>query len=178
MSNDLIRLAGGILLGLLLLAGLGASLRYTHPRDTMFKEPVVWDTSTLRLVNNQRAVTDFSKLKGNWLVVYFWSTSCAQCEAELPSYNRMARGVTKNSKIKFLIVSTDAQADAAFKYVAEKNYQGVDSYVLAGGVAGIKPPLVLLINPAGQVIGGHREPVNWRDEKVLEVFEWHAKNSK
>lgn len=171
VSNDFLRLVGGVLLGLLLLAVVGSSLKSTALSDKMFKEPIVWNTAALRMVNNQKTVSDFSKYKGNWLVVYFWSTSCGQCTSELSSYNRLARNISPDAKIKFIMVSTDSNADEAFKFVAEKEYKGADSFVVSGGIIGIKPPLVLLIDPNGNVIGGHRKSVKWRDEEVLMLFQ-------
>lgn len=171
--SDFNKLAISIVLGFLVLGVLLQAVRPHHPRDYLFKTQLAMDTAPLRLRDKSGSMAMLSKFRGNWTVLFFWSTACADCYTQMKSYNQLA-GIAASTKLKLVSLSLGGNADEAFRSIGALGYKNMDAYAVEG-VRGIRPPLFVMLAPDGSVVGSHGGITDWGDAQVLEALQEYLK---
>lgn len=117
------------------------------------------------------------ELKGQFLLVMFWSRYCAPCIKELDEINTFVNK-TKDTGIEVLLVSKDdewtipeEQEELLKKYKAtDIKYYTDKNGKLAGDFGIFSSPHTVLINKSGEEIGRISGTVDWEDDDVIEYI--------
>lgn len=118
-----------------------------------------------------------SDFKGEFVLVVFWSKTCAICVRELDNLNNFHNTV-KGNGIKVIAVSpsSDWVDDAQAKnFLRRRGAPDLDVYIdeegdLAADFGIYSTPHSVLINRKGEEIGRIRGGAQWDDEKIIEYF--------
>jgi cytochrome c biogenesis protein CcmG/thiol:disulfide interchange protein DsbE len=95
-----------------------------------------------------------SEMHGSVVVLVFWASWCAPCQAEQPALNNLARENAARG-VRFLGVSVDVDRPAAQAYISrfgvpyDSLIDSAQTVVVDYDVAG--PPTTFVIDPAGRV---------------------------
>lgn len=116
-------------------------------------------------------------LRGDFVLVMFWSRYCAPCIKELDEINTFVNK-TQNNGIKVLLVSNSEEWTGVWeqrqllqKYGATDVKYYIDKKgTLAGDFGVFSYPHTVLINKSGEEIGRISGTVDWDDDDVVEYI--------
>ncbi len=99
--------------------------------------------------------TQFSQLKGKWVILNFWAGWCESCVEEIPELNRFYKNIPSN--VVFYGVNQDAMSSSAQKAMIKKlNIQypvllsNPARALKLGNIVGI--PATFVFNPEGKLV--------------------------
>ena len=110
-------------------------------------------------------IVKLSDLKGNVVLLNFWSTRCAPCTAELPSLNRLHAALGK-SGLAVYAISIDSSDKAVRELVQEKNIAFTvlldsDKETYFDSYAAPSLPITYLIDAGGVIRQTFSGPQEW-----------------
>jgi peroxiredoxin len=117
---------------------------------------------------------DLAALSGQVVVVNFWATWCPPCVAEMPSLDRLHRGLSHEGLVVLAIsVDEDESALAAFVLKAGltlKVLRDPGGTVSNGAFRVRGYPETLVIGRDGVIVEAYRGPADWATPEALEHF--------
>jgi cytochrome c biogenesis protein CcmG/thiol:disulfide interchange protein DsbE len=147
------RLAGVLAVATLALSGCGGATPAASPTAPTGARP--GDVApALAGTSLEGHAVSLSALHGSVVVVVFWASWCAPCQAEQPAINTLAREEAAGG-VRFIGVSVDVDRSAALGYVSrfappyDSLIDTAQAVVVEYDVAG--PPTTFVIDPAGRV---------------------------
>jgi len=116
-----------------------------------------------------------AQLRGNAVLLAFWSTLCSPCTAELPSLNRLADSLREEGVV-VLAVSIDTSDKPVRDFVAQHGISLTilldrDKEVFFDRYAGPSLPISFLINKHGMIIHKFDGPQNWDAASVKPLIQ-------
>lgn len=129
------------------------------------------------IYNSEGVKVHLQDLKGDFVLVMFWSRYCAPCIKELDEINSFVNK-TKSNGVKVLLVSNDEewtdvgeQKQLLHKYGAvDINFYTDKNGKLADDFGIFSYPHTVLINKTGEEIGRISGTVDWDDDDVVEYI--------
>jgi|AntRauTorcE11897_2_1112592.scaffolds.fasta_scaffold04145_3 thiol-disulfide isomerase/thioredoxin len=119
---------------------------------------------------------DFSRWRGQKLVVNIWATWCAPCVDELP-YLDVLKEKSAALGMDVIAVSIDRQKDQAqiAKFLDKLGVKNLTPYHDVAGEFMRKLdigqfPLTLILNEQGEIIAQHQGPLKWDEPRVIKAL--------
>lgn len=123
-----------------------------------------------------------SELRGKWVLVSFWATWCAPCQAEAPVLNQLAAFDPRRLQVLGVAVKDDIDKMTAFAKRIHAAYTIVDggpltknpalAYGVGSPTGGGHVPINVLVRPNGTIAyveGGYEEPSPLSDDVLKQV---------
>ena len=121
--------------------------------------PAVFKTAAGKRVK----LADF---RGRVVLVNLWATSCAPCQSEIPSFDRLQAMYQGDGLAVVALSSDNASSMTVRRYLQRNNVQNITPYFDADGSAAMalnvhKLPTTLLIDRDGNLVGWLNGAVQW-----------------
>lgn len=128
------------------------------------------DDFSLPLLDGQ--TKSFSSFQGKWTLLVFWATWCGPCRQELPTLQKLANDLSKES-LQIIGVSVDqAPMATVISFVRRESLRFPIFHDERGEVSSLYQassiPTLYLISPNGQIVGMIRGAMDWGQDFVEE----------
>ncbi len=140
------------------------------------REPTLRQAPPLEVIgasrNDPRRLDD---LRGRWVLIHFWGTSCGHCLEELPALGRFIKQLgEKGPAVLNLCIDTEDPAEAA--RIAQSRFPGLEVFVDPSGLAALRYgvnllPATVLIDPDGQLVARRLGELDWSSIPVSALLE-------
>src|SRR5262249_39525299 len=116
-----------------------------------------------------------AELRGQWVMVNFWGTTCVPCLAELPHVEQLAEEFRPPRQVVVLSVCADETDRDEVRKVGRRRVQRLPLYVSPDGQAPLRYdvqilPTAVLIDPAGRLVGKAQGGLPWSGPEVRELL--------
>lgn len=137
-----------------------------------FPENVIWNN----IKSGEKFDYNEILIGGSKVVVHFWATWCAPCEAEFPELVELAKIISNNDKIKFILVAVNDDKLKVSKFLS-KFHLSNNIYVVSDDAdeykrfGTYKLPETFLFNYDGEVIKKYSGQQAWSEGKMVRFFQ-------
>jgi len=136
--------------------------------------------SLFRFANLKGSSLNLKNFRGRYVLLNLWSTSCAPCEAEMPTLNELSKKLDANLYAVIALNEDIDGIDAARLFYKRHQIDHLPVYNDAGGrapfalhIRGL--PTTVLINPDGLEIARLEGPADWTKDDMVTFLESRAR---
>jgi thiol-disulfide isomerase/thioredoxin len=113
--------------------------------------------------------------RGRVVLLNFWTMSCASCQSEMPSFDRLQAMYHGDGLVVLAMSVDDAGSTAVRRFFARNGIHNLTPYLDDAGATGIafnahRMPTTLLIDRDGNVVGSLTAAVEWDSPDALALI--------
>jgi thiol-disulfide isomerase/thioredoxin len=118
---------------------------------------------------------NFQKLKGNILIINFWSLSCQSCLKELPTLMKLAQRFRYRDDLKILAINVDKNFSEIKKYLKKGKYLSIlldPDQKVASLFGTYKFPETFILDREGNILARFDGERDWSSKRSVVLIKY------